>query len=92
MKASEVAEGQGLAGEIGGRQAAVYKSGGNLTVLENICTHMGCQTDWNASGQSWDCPCHGSRFNSDGSVLRGPAAEPLPTLAHHIENDGIVID
>ena len=92
MKAADVPEGQGVTGEAGERHVAVYNSGGKLTVLENICTHMGCQTDWSVSGQSWDCPCHGSRFNADGSVLRGPAAEPLPTLPHHIEDDGIVID
>ena len=92
MKASEVAEGQGAAGEIGDRAVAVSSSGGVLTVLENICTHMGCQTGWELSGGYWECPCHGSRFNPDGSVLRGPATLPLTSLAFHIENDQIVLD
>ncbi len=92
MRASDVPEGQGLAGESGGRYIAVYNSGTGLTVLENVCTHMGCQTGWNALDKTWDCPCHGSRYHSDGSVLRGPATGPLPPLQYHVEGDEIVID
>ena len=92
MRASDVPEGQGVAGEAGGRQIAVLKTGGELKVLENVCTHMGCQTDWNSLDQTWDCPCHGSRYHPDGTVLRGPATGPLPPLAFHVDNDEIIID
>lgn len=92
MKTGEIPEGQGLAGEIEGRPVAVFNDGGRLAVLENICTHMGCQTDWNAFDVTWDCPCHGSRYNADGSVLRGPATGPLAKLQFHVEDDEIRLD
>ena len=46
----------------------------NKTHIVNIrCPHMGCILNYNEVEETWDCPCHGSRFNYDGSILKGPA-------------------
>ena len=44
------------------------------------CTHMGCKTQYNAEEGTWDCPCHGSRFDREGQVLEGPALQNLKTI------------
>ena len=44
-----------------------------LTPTERRCPHMGCALKWNSQEHSWDCPCHGSRFDADGTLLDNPA-------------------
>lgn len=61
----------------GDRYGGFRDDAGNLHVVDITCTHLGCELSWNDIERSWDCPCHGSRFNYDGNILEGPATEPL---------------
>jgi glycine/D-amino acid oxidase-like deaminating enzyme/nitrite reductase/ring-hydroxylating ferredoxin subunit len=74
--------------ELGPGEAAVIRTGltktaayrdesGTVHAVSARCTHLGCIVGWNAAETSWDCPCHGSRFDVDGNVLQGPAVQPL---------------
>jgi glycine/D-amino acid oxidase-like deaminating enzyme/nitrite reductase/ring-hydroxylating ferredoxin subunit len=60
-------------------KAGVYRDeAGGVHGVSLRCTHLGCIVRFNAAEHSWDCPCHGSRFDVDGAVLEGPATKPLP--------------
>lgn len=64
--------------EIAGKRQGVWVDGdGNRRFVSTSCTHMGCGLKWNDLEQSYDCPCHGSRFTREGFVIEGPAAADL---------------
>jgi Rieske Fe-S protein len=46
---------------------------GNAHDMSAVCPHLGCIVHWNGAEQSWDCPCHGSRFDKLGKVINGPS-------------------
>ena len=60
-----------------GKVAAYRDEDGTLHAVSAICTHLGCQVLWNSAERSWDCPCHGSRFDVTGRVIQGPAVKDL---------------
>lgn len=61
-----------------GKRIAAYRDEqGELHKRSAVCTHLKCIVHWNSLEKSWDCPCHGSRFDGHGKVLNGPAASPL---------------
>lgn len=60
-----------------GKLAICRDQNGALHSLSAVCTHLGCDVAWNQGEQTWDCPCHGSRFSPEGKVMNGPAVTDL---------------
>jgi len=58
-----------------GRSVVLVRDGGGVFAVSRVCTHLGCIVQPTPAG--FDCPCHGSRFAPDGSVVKGPAPKPL---------------
>ena len=77
--AADLAPGSAGVVRTGTERTGVYRDpDGGLHAVSMRCTHLGCLVRFNAAETSWDCPCHGSRFDVDGEVLEGPAVRPLP--------------
>ncbi len=75
---ADVPAGQARVVRDGLAKVGAYRDpGGTLHAVSLRCTHLGCLLRFNGAERSWDCPCHGSRFDIDGSVLEGPAVRPL---------------
>lgn len=76
---AQLARGAGVVIRQGVHRVAVYRSGEGALCAHNArCTHLGCVVRWSSEEKSWDCPCHGSRFDArTGAILNGPASEPL---------------
>lgn len=76
--ADDIPPGTGAVVRLAGRRSAVYRDDtGVCHAVSARCTHLGCLVSFNAVERTWECPCHGSRFGVDGSVLQGPAVRPL---------------
>lgn len=75
---ADLLPGEGKVVELRDDKAAVYRDDeGHMHVLSAKCTHMGCIVHWNSAEKSWDCPCHGTRFSTEGKVIEGPAFDSL---------------
>jgi Rieske Fe-S protein len=76
--ADELAPGEGGIVSLEGDTVAAFRDdAGALHALSPTCTHLGCRVSFNTAERSWDCPCHGSRFDLDGRVIQGPATKDL---------------
>lgn len=73
-EAAALEKGQGEIVLFGGKRYACYKDEtGEIHKIPAACPHLGCELTWNPDEKSWDCPCHGSRFDMDGNLLDNPA-------------------
>lgn len=73
-----------------GRAVAVFRDAEGTYALSTICTHLGCVIKANPEG--FECPCHGSRFASNGEVRKGPAPRPLNWLKVTVSGSTVTID
>ncbi len=74
----DLSAGDGAVVRLDGEQLAVYRDeSGTVHRLSARCAHMGCIVGWNADERTWDCPCHGSRYDALGAVIQGPATSGL---------------
>jgi glycine/D-amino acid oxidase-like deaminating enzyme/nitrite reductase/ring-hydroxylating ferredoxin subunit len=77
----ELAPGEAKVVKYEGKTIALYKDdNGQLHAVNPTCTHAKCTVAWNTAEKSWDCPCHGARYDEDGAVLTGPARKGLETV------------
>jgi nucleotide-binding universal stress UspA family protein/nitrite reductase/ring-hydroxylating ferredoxin subunit len=78
---ADLEPGEGAIVDLGSRKVAGYRDpSGRVIALSRKCKHLGCGVGWNASLGTWDCPCHGSRYDACGKVIRGPAQHDLDRI------------
>lgn len=74
--------------QLGGTPVILFRiSDTTFKTLSLVCTHQGCTIDWQSANNKFDCACHGSQFDKDGNVLRGPAARSLDSFRTEFKSD-----
>ena len=78
QRLADLAPDDGTVVETDGTSTACYRDrAGRIHAVSAVCTHLGCTVGFNREERTWDCPCHGSRFDVEGKVIQGPATENL---------------
>src|SRR5438477_10350093 len=70
------------------QQVYIVRMPEGFYAVSAVCTHLGCVTQWKPDAEMIACPCHGSKFKSDGTKVEGPAPRPLPHFAISLTSDG----
>ena len=84
---ADLAPGEGKIVYLGGQKVAAFgDTDGTVTGVSPYCAHLRCIVSFDEPSGEWHCPCHGSRFATDGRVLHGPAKRPLDAMS--IKSDG----
>lgn len=77
-RGADLMPGEGKLARVNGRKLALFRdSTGGLHAMSPKCTHAGCIVAWNAADRTWDCPCHGGRYDAEGKVIAGPPMADL---------------
>ena len=75
---NQIQKGEGKIVEIDGKKVGIYKNEqGEIYKINPVCKHLGCELTWNNLDKTWDCPCHGSRYDYQGNLLYGPSVKDL---------------
>jgi glycine/D-amino acid oxidase-like deaminating enzyme/nitrite reductase/ring-hydroxylating ferredoxin subunit len=78
---AELAPGSGEVVKYDGQKMGLFKDeDGKLFAVHTTCPHAGCTISWNSTERSWDCPCHGARYDREGNMLNGPAVAGLEKI------------
>ena len=81
-KFDDIKRGQAGIIQYNGEKVGVYKDhNDNIYMVDVMCTHMGCQLEWNGDEKCWECPCHGSRFSYMGELIDNPAQRHLNNIS-----------
>jgi cytochrome b6-f complex iron-sulfur subunit len=91
VSANSISESGNRLGMLGGKPAVVLRHNGELLALSAVCTHLGCIVAFNASANTFQCPCHGGKYDREGNVIAGPPPQPLERLNIRVEDDKIVL-
>ena len=77
-EANQIQNGEGKIVEIIGQKIGIYKDEkGEIYKVNPVCKHLGCELSWNNLEKTWDCPCHGSRYDYKGNLIYGPSVKNL---------------
>lgn len=74
------------------RVLIVNMGSNNFNALTSVCTHSQCDRNWTFASNVFTCTCHGSRFNTNGSVVNGPAESPLRSYSTSVNNNVLTVD